>query len=49
MRDGVDHPLRNLRPAGRVEEHGWLAVDVLLQRRKLLTGPFTSNLRTTAE
>ena len=39
FRDGVDHLLRDLRAAGRVEEHRGLAVDRLAQRRKLLAHP----------
>ena len=37
--DGVDHLLRYLSAAGRVEENGGLAVDRLAQRWKLLADP----------
>ena len=44
FRDGVDHLLRHLRTAGRIEEYGGLAVDRLIQRRKLLAHPLDIEL-----
>ena len=39
FRDSIDDLLRNLSPAGRVEEDGGLAVDRLAQSWKLLADP----------
>jgi hypothetical protein len=37
--DGIDHPLRNLRPARTIEKHGRMSIHLLCQRRKLCANP----------
>ena len=44
VRDGVDHRLRHLRTARRVEEYRWLSVYGLTQSRELLPYPIDVQL-----